>query len=145
MTTAVQSRNIALDNDRFQHAAKEVLGRLSNISSIAITDSNEQTVTASKELTALLGAVIGAVAEGNAISVQVLPEELTTGTAAEYLGVSRQAVVKMIQREELRAHMVGTHRRVLLADVRELKHARRERQRAALDKMRNLDEELEQY
>lgn len=42
---------------------------------------------------------------------------LTTGEAAKLLGVSRQHVVDLIERDELPAYRVGTHRRIRRADL----------------------------
>lgn len=144
MTATIQ-RSLLLDDDRYQRAAQGVLKAVPTVSSVAIADASNRTVAVPRELSAIIQAVLSAVAEGATISIQTLPDELTTGVAAEHLGVSRQAVVKMIERGELPAHRVGSHRRVRLSDVRELKRVRRERQREAFAVLRDLDEQLDQH
>ena len=45
---------------------------------------------------------------------------LTTGETASILGVSRQHVVNLCDRGELRCSLAGTHRRILRTDVQQL-------------------------
>lgn len=144
MVASTIQRNLHLDDDRCQRAAQGLLAEVPAVSSIAITDASGRTVPVPPELSSILQTVLSAVAAGAGVSVQTLPDELTTGVAAEHLGVSRQAVVKMIERGELPAHKVGSHRRIRRTDVRELKRARRERQREAFAALRDLDDQLDQ-
>ncbi len=54
---------------------------------------------------------------GNGVTVIPMHAELTTVEAAELLSVSRPFLIKQIERGALACHMVGTHRRLRLADV----------------------------
>lgn len=74
-----------------------------------------------------------------------LPELLTTGQAAELLGVSRPTVVKLVDRGVLPAARIGTHRRLRSADV--LMHMERMQvhRRAALDEIAALSQDLGLY
>lgn len=83
--------------------------------------------------------------EGNVVNVEALPDVLTTGQAADLLGVSRPTVVALIESGKLPATRTGTHRRLQLSDV--LTH--RERQavtrREALRELTQVSEELGLY
>jgi excisionase family DNA binding protein len=57
--------------------------------------------------------------------------------------VSRPYVVKLIDSGKLPARMVGTRRRVALADLVKFDEADRKSRRAALDEIARLDQELE--
>jgi excisionase family DNA binding protein len=73
------------------------------------------------------------------------PSYITTGQAAEMLGVSRPTVVALIDRGDLPATRVGTHRRLALADVRaHLARSQTDRRRA-LDEVTRLSQELGLY
>jgi excisionase family DNA binding protein len=56
-------------------------------------------------------------AHGRRGVVEDLPPELTTGQAADLLGVSRRTVVQLIERGDLKATRVGTRRRLDTAEV----------------------------
>jgi len=81
--------------------------------------------------------VLEAVAEmvSGGASVTVLPShaELTTQEAADTLNVSRQYLVRLIDRGDLPSHKVGAHRRVRAEDVAAYRHRRDQVRREALE------------
>lgn len=95
------------------------------------------------QLSAVLASVLSIVASGGTVTIGSMPEELSTSTAAEQLGVSRPTLMKMIQRGEVPAHMVGSHTRLRSTDVMEFRRARQARRRQAFEELRALDNELE--
>lgn len=93
--------------------------------------SSGQTVTLPRELSDLLTRILETVARGGTVTVGSMPEDVTTTTAADLLGVSRPTLMKMIGRDEIASHKVGSHTRLRSADVRAFKHDRLVRQRTA--------------
>lgn len=79
----------------------------------------------------LASGVIGlleAVGAGLSVDITALPPELTTGQAADVLGVSRPTVVALVDKELLAATHVGTHRRLRTLDVLTYRdHVRKDR------------------
>lgn len=57
------------------------------------------------------------VAAGNTVALVTEAQEVSTSVAAEFLGVSRPHVVKLIDTGALPARMAGTHRRVRMIDI----------------------------
>jgi excisionase family DNA binding protein len=64
-------------------------------------------------------------AAGKPVVVESLPAELTTGQAADLLGVSRPTVVQLVDSGELPATRVGTRRRLAAVDVLAYREQRR--------------------
>lgn len=69
--------------------------------------------------------------------VMILPstQEMTTQSAADLLGVSRQYVVQLLEEGKIPFHKVGTHRRVAMRDVLEFRRQRDARRKAMLDEI----------
>lgn len=82
---------------------------------------------------------------GNGQGVTVAPQEtkLTTQSAADFLGMSRPTLVKLLENGEIPFETVGRHRRVTLGDLVDYKSRFRLERRAILAKWRgkvkNLD------
>ncbi len=89
--------------------------------------------------------MLEAVAEGDNATVIRTPKEVSTQQAAAVLNVSRPTVVKLIDDGLLPSHKVGSHRRILLADLLAYRDAMVARRRAVLDQMSRDAEELGLY
>lgn len=72
-------------------------------------------------------------------AVVMVPEEeaFTTQAAADYLGVSRQHLVDLLEKGEIPHHKVGTHRRVTFKDLLSYEKRRDSTRREALDSLTN--------
>lgn len=62
-------------------------------------------------------------------------EAFTTQAAADYIGVSRQFFVRLLEDGKLPFHRVGTHRRVLFKDLVAYRETRSHERRTKLDQM----------
>jgi excisionase family DNA binding protein len=79
--------------------------------------------------------VVEAMREGKAITLVPRTQRLTTQEAADFLGVSRPTLVKLLEDGKIPYDQPGRHRRLLFTDLlayRQRQHADR---RAALDQM----------
>ncbi|MDR1189403.1 MAG: helix-turn-helix domain-containing protein [Bifidobacteriaceae bacterium] len=94
------------------------------------------------ELSGLLARVVASIASGTAVTIEPMPEELTTSEAARQLGVTRPTLVRMIRSGQIDARLVGTHHRVKTSDVAEQRRQRLAKQLKAFEELRELDDQL---
>ena len=71
--------------------------------------------------------------EGNAVTILQNRHEFTTIEASKILGMSRQFLVRLLEKREIPFHMVGTHRRMYARDVLAYKAKRDLSRRKTLD------------
>jgi excisionase family DNA binding protein len=69
--------------------------------------------------------------------VVMLPEDeaLTTQVAANFLGMSRPYILRLLNAGAMPFHRVGTHRRIMFSDVIEYQQKRNKERKAILDEM----------
>jgi excisionase family DNA binding protein len=89
-----------------------------------------------------LFAVLGTLAQGDAVAVVPADNELTTQEAADLLGVSRPSVVKLIDQQKLSCRWVGSHRRLRVEDVLNYRRVRQIDRRESLNELVEESERL---
>lgn len=101
----------------------------------ALVGPDGQTVPLPLEAFRVLVAVAAAMREGKAITVAPIDQLLTTQEAADFLGISRPTLVKLLESGRISFERPGAarHRRVRLQDVLAYRDRRRAERRAALD------------
>jgi excisionase family DNA binding protein len=82
---------------------------------------------------------------GNAVSVVPVRRELTTQAAAEILNVSRPFLISLVEKGEIPARMVGSHRRIPLLPLLEYKRKTAAIREEALDQLAAEAQELKLY
>jgi excisionase family DNA binding protein len=83
-----------------------------------------------------------------ALATRPAPEatgEISTGQAADLLGVSRRTIVHLIERGDLQAVRIGTRRRLEAADVLALRERARSERRATLRDVIAASRDLDLY
>ena len=85
----------------------------------------------------LLAEALRTMREGRTVVLLSENQSMTTQAAAEFLGVSRPFAVKLLEKDAIPFHKVGTHRRVYLKDLMEYQRQRDSHRRATLDELRH--------
>lgn len=83
----------------------------------------------------LLVQILKDLSEGASVAILQERQGLTTVQASRLLGVSRQFLVNLLDKEEIPHHMVGTHRRIYIKDLIAYKCRRDRARRAVLNQM----------
>jgi excisionase family DNA binding protein len=103
---------------------------------------NDEEVSLPALAVGLLRGALSELARGNAVTLMPIHAELTTQEAADLLNVSRPFLVKLLENGAIPFHMVGTHRRILAADVLRYRTQQRRQSSEALDEISRIDREL---
>lgn len=93
----------------------------------------------------LLVSIVEHLKAGDGVTVIPMYAELTTVEAADLLNVSRPFLIKQLEAGALAHHLVGTHRRLRLADVLAYRDRMDRNAAEALDAMAAEAEELGLY
>ena len=88
-----------------------------------------------KALHDLFVSVVQSMKQKQAIFLMHEDEAFTTQAAANFLGISRQFFMCLLDEEQIPFHHVGTHRRVSFKDLVTYQRKRSQKRQAALDKM----------
>jgi excisionase family DNA binding protein len=79
--------------------------------------------------------IIQGMRQGKAMLILPEDETFTTQAAANYLGMSRQHFVTLIESGQIPFHRVGSHRRVYFKDLKDYERNRDKERRARLDRL----------
>lgn len=93
----------------------------------------------------VLERVAEVLATGGAITVVPVGKEMTTQQAANLLNVSRQYLVRLLERKEIPFTFTGKHRRLKVEDVLAYKESRDRKSRRALRNLTRLSQEYGGY
>ena len=102
---------------------------------VALIDAQGNRTHLPEALFAHFARIVRLMSEKKAIVMVPEDEAFTTQAAANYLGVSRQHLVDLLEQKEIPHHKVGTHRRVTFKDLLTYERKRDTTRRAALDQL----------
>jgi len=100
---------------------------------VALIDENGKRTHIPEALFAYFARIVRLISERKAIVMMPEDEAFTTQAAANYLGVSRQHLVGLLEKSEMPHHKVGAHRRVTFKDLLAYEKKRDKNRREAMD------------
>lgn len=101
-----------------------------------------ETIELSPNIATSLKFILGNIAEGKAIQLITVEENLSTQEAADMLNVSRPFFVKLLEQGKIPFEKVGTHRRVKLKDVQSYQKKQQATRNHNLEFLSNQAQEL---
>ena len=146
MTTALAKHEPITPTSEESSLARDSSRTLSALSKhdlrVHIPETKED-ITLPASAVRLLVDLLAEMAEGNAVTLIPIHAELTTQQAADFVGVSRPFLVKLLEENKLPHRKVGTHRRVLFKDLMNYKREIDEKRLATLDELATQAQELD--
>ena len=137
-TTALLSGNQIVD-EAVKIAATNLVAEAHDrqVGGVSMTLDDGTEVALDQNLARFLVNMVQSIAADGTLSTQSLPEELTTTTAAQVIGISRPTLMKMIARNELPSKKVGSHTRLQRGDVLDFRARRQEARLSAVEELRH--------
>jgi excisionase family DNA binding protein len=102
---------------------------------VALIDAQGNQTHIPEEMFRHFARIVRLMSERKAIVMVPEDEAFTTQAAANYLGMSRQHLVGLLEKNEIPHHLVGTHRRVKFKDLLAFEKRRDAKRRATLDRL----------
>lgn len=132
----------AFESDPTELADLQAVERLLAAPEVArLVGPSGETIALTPTLYEALRAVVANLAHGRAVSVVPADTMLTTNEAADFIGMSRPHLLKILERGEIPFVMVGTHRRIAFQDLVRYKIVRRTRRAGALKEIAQIGQE----
>lgn len=112
---------------------------------LTLAGPNGEYVTLPDSLQQMVRQLVSVLSRGETVSIVPVHKDLTTQQSADLLNVSRQYLVRLLDRGDIPFHRVGTHRRVAFAELLTYKqHQDTERQRG-MNELTRLSEDFRPY
>ena len=124
-----------IDASQFEASEIEAMLNLIRRNKPALIDAEGNRTDIPEPLYKLLGHIIEQMKQGRAIVIMPEDETFTTQAAANFLGVSRQHLVDLLEAREIPFHKVGSHRRVYFRDLKAYADKRDAHRRKTMDKL----------
>lgn len=130
----ITTRNNRLDPSEIPEEELDQLARLfAKSGHVALIDDQGKRTHIPEALFAHLARIVRLMSERKAVVLVPEDETFTTQAAADYLGMSRQHFVNLLENGRIPFHKVGSHRRVTFKDLRAFERERDQARRKTLD------------
>ena len=113
-TTREDQRIARTSVDKLKKASQKLM---QSGKSVEITLHNYESLRLPSKAISLLSTIISNMAAGKSIAIILSDATIGTQEAADYLGVSRPHVVRLLEKDEIPFSKVGTHRRIKVSDL----------------------------
>lgn len=143
MTTTIPRADVLLSTEDLTTVRHEVESTPTGIRGFAAIMTNGEMRELPSELSKIIDQAFRTLAANGHVTLGTLPDELTSNTAADVLGVSRPTLLKLARNGEVPSSKVGSHTRFKRDDVIAFKAKREEARRGALLELMDMQDRLE--
>lgn len=123
----------------------ELVSKISNLDQFVMLKSDGQEIEIPSIVTKILYEIITILSKGGALTIIPMEKELTTQQAADILNVSRPFLVNLLENGEIPFHKTGTHRKILMKDLREYKERINKNRTNKINEIINLSQKYGLY
>ncbi|GAA2500789.1 helix-turn-helix domain-containing protein [Streptomyces murinus] len=106
------------------------------------TGAGDEALVLPRPVAEMFASMLASLANGQGVQILPVDTELTTQQAADMLNVSRPYLIGLLESGEIPFRLVGRHRRVRFADLRQYLREDDARRKGAADELMALDQEL---
>lgn len=124
-----------IDSSQFEASEIEAILDLVRRKKPALIDPEGNRTELPEPLYKMLIHIVEQMKQGRAVIMMPEDETFTTQAAANFLGVSRQHLVDLLEDGEIPYHKVGSHRRVYFRDLKKYADKRDTGRRKIMDKL----------
>ena len=107
--------------------------------------SEHESIELNQTLAHILREIVENFSKGQAVTVIAHETKMTTQEAADFIGVSRPTLIKMLDEYAVPFENVGRHRKVSFHDIQQLSSKLRENRMSNLRSLRTISQELDEY
>lgn len=143
MTATLIRADVLVSTEDLTTVRHEIESEPAGLKGFAAVMSNGETRELPPELSKIIDQAFRALAANGSVTVGTMPDELTSNTAADVLGVSRPTLLKLAKNGEVESFKVGTHTRFKRGDVMAFKAKREEARREALMELLDIRDRLD--
>lgn len=142
MTSVVNVEDrLTITEEAVDEARTAVAGLLEGQGALAVRRPDGTHADLPSNIERVLMDALASLAEHGTVSIGHMPEELTSTTASDILGVSRPTLMKWVKADEIASYKVGTHARFRREDVFALRDKRAQERRRAFEELLALEED----
>lgn len=106
------------------------------------TGATDEALVLPRPVAEMFASMLAALANGQGVQIMPVDAVLTTQQAADMLNVSRPYLIGLLESGEIPYKLVGRHRRIRFADVRQYLREDDAKRKEAADELMELDQEL---
>lgn len=106
------------------------------------TGATDEALVLPRPVAEMFASMLAALANGQGVQIMPVDAVLTTQQAADMLNVSRPYLIGLLESGEIPYKLVGRHRRIRLADLRQYLREDDAKRKEAADELMELDQEL---